>query len=128
MGSTKLYFIFSLAVAGVSLAGCAAEPAPAPTVTVTVAPEAESSVEDDAWQRFRDDPREAFVFASAYELIWGTPIGNGELADSVVELSNTICAQVADGAAWIEIQDTIDSEDAEKFILTAQVYCPELGM
>lgn len=130
MTNTRWLSLLTLTVIAAAVTGCASTPTPTPTptVTVTVAPEPEFEAAGDAWQRFRDDPREAFVFASAYEIIWGTPIGNGELANSVVELSATICDQVANGTAWVEIQNSIDDEDAEKYILTAQVYCPDVGM
>lgn len=117
----------------VLLTGCSGAPAPAPTVTVTVTetPAVVSPAappEGDAWQRFRDDPREAFIFASAYETIWGYPIGNGEAADGAVGLADVMCGLVESGTyTWDTVTEPIDdTENAEKYVLTAQVFCPEV--
>lgn len=120
---TALLVLLSIAALG----GCAAQSSPAATVTVTAEPS------DDAWQRFREEPKNAFVFASAYEIIWGTPIGNGENADAIVELSDTMCDMVASGyVTWdtvgdkLEGIDTDDPETREKIIATAKVFCREV--
>lgn len=111
------------------LTACAAPaadvaPTPAPTVTVTVT----ASPVDDEWQRFRDDPKAAFIFASAYEIIWGAPIGNGETADTMVELAHSLCKSIENGVqTWESMRvDLGADESADKAILTAQMYCPEL--
>lgn len=130
--------IATLGVAGLLLlTGCGAAPAPAPTVTVTVTATPEASAPDpeptragDSWQRFRDDPADAFVFASAYEMIWGAPIGNGEGAESTVSLADTMCGLVETGTyTWDTVGEPLDdvsAEELEKLILTAQVFCPEV--
>lgn len=98
----------------------ASEPTPAATVTVTPAP--------DEWQRFRNDPKSAFIFASAYEIIWGSPIGDGETADTMVKLASSLCRSIEDGVqTWDSMRVDLGADDsADKAILTAKIYCPEL--
>jgi hypothetical protein len=119
-----------LSLAAVPLTACAVitglipTPEPAPTVTVTATPAPAA----DEWQRFRDDPKSAFIFASAYEMIWGSPIGNGETADTMVSLAYSLCRSVEKGTqTWDSMRVDLGSDDsADRAIATAQVYCPEV--
>lgn len=107
-----------------TLTACTPASEPAPTVTVTVTPKPA-----DEWQRFRDDPKEAFIFATSYQMIWGSPIGNGENADTWVQLSYKLCESMRKQSygSWDDVKEALGADEtADKTVLLAQIYCPEV--